>query len=151
MATRVPALIQLSDPRVAAQLVEYYKQNSSPVCICYLDATKAFDRVNHWLPFKKLLDRNMPLHIVRLLVCWYRTQRFNVQWGGCSSKGFSAANGVPQGGILSPWLFNIYIADMSPFPTPMPAVNLAGCLLIIFLMLMIWPSLVPRHPGYRNC
>ena len=95
------------------QTIEYYKQNSSPVFICYLDATKAFDRVNHWLLFKKLLDRNMPLHIVRLLVCWYRTQRFNVQWGGCSSKCFSAANGVPQGGILSPWLFNIYIDDLS--------------------------------------
>ena len=39
----------------------------------------------------------------------------------------------------------------SPFPTPMPAVHLAGCMLIIFLMLMIWPSLVRRHPGYRNC
>ena len=69
------------------QTIEYYKQNSSPVFICYLDAIKAFDRVNHWLLFKNLLDRNMPLHIVRLLVCWYRTQRFNVQWGGCSSKG----------------------------------------------------------------
>ena len=89
------------------QTIEYYKQNSSPVCICYLDATKSFDRVNHWLLFKKLLNRNMPLHIVSLLVCWYRTLHFNVQWGGCSSKCFSAANGVPQGGILSPWLFNI--------------------------------------------
>ena len=49
--------------------IEYYKQNSSPVCICYLDATKVFDRVNHWLLFKKLLHRNMPLHIVGLLVC----------------------------------------------------------------------------------
>ena len=97
------------------QTIEYYKQNSSPVFICYLDANKAFDRVNHWLLFKKLLDRNMPLHIVRLLICWYRTQRFNVQWGGCSSKCFSAANGVPQGGILSPWLFNIYIDDLSIF------------------------------------
>ncbi len=95
------------------QTIEYYKQNSSPVFICYLDATKAFDRVNHWLLFKKLLDRNMPLHIVRLLVCWYRIQRFNVQWGGCSSKCFSAANGVPQCGIISPWLFNIYIDDLS--------------------------------------
>ena len=82
--------------------------------LCYLDATKVIDRVNHWLLFKHLLDRNLPLHIIRLLVCWYRTQRFNVQWGGCSSKCFSAANGVPQGGILSPWLFNIlYIDDLS--------------------------------------
>ena len=47
--------------------IEYYKQNSSPVLLCYLDATKAFDRVNNWLLFKKLLDRNTPLHIVRLL------------------------------------------------------------------------------------
>ena len=54
----------------------------------------------------------MPLHILRLLVCWYRTQRFNVQWGGCSSKCFSAANGVHQGGILSLRLFNIYIDDL---------------------------------------
>ena len=92
------------------QPLEYYKQNSSPDM---LPGTKAFDRVNHCLLFKKLLDRNMTLHIGRLLVCWYRTPRFNVQWGGCSSKCFSAANGVPHGGILSPWLFNIYIDVLS--------------------------------------
>ena len=78
------------------QTIECYKQNSSPVCICYLDATKAFDRVKHWLLFKKLLDRNMPLHIVRLLVCWYRTQSFNVQWGGCSSKCFFGGQWCPS-------------------------------------------------------
>ena len=40
------------------QDIAYYKHNSSPVCIiCYLHATMAFDRVNHWLLLKKLLDR----------------------------------------------------------------------------------------------
>ena len=83
------------------QTIEYYNQNSSPVFIWYLDATKVFDRVNHCLLSKKLLDLTMPLHIVRLLVCWYRTQRVTVQWDGCSSKCFSAANGVPQGGYFA--------------------------------------------------
>ena len=41
------------------QTIEYYKLNPSPVLICYMDATKAFDRVNHWLLFKKLLDREV--------------------------------------------------------------------------------------------
>ena len=35
------------------QTIDYYKRNSSPVFICYLDASKAFDRVNHWCLFKK--------------------------------------------------------------------------------------------------
>jgi len=30
------------------QITEYYNQRSSLVYICYLDASKAFDRINHW-------------------------------------------------------------------------------------------------------
>ena len=41
------------------QIIEYYCNHSSPAYICYLDASKAFDRVNHWKLFKKLLDRVM--------------------------------------------------------------------------------------------
>ena len=33
------------------QTIDYDKRNSSPVLICYLDASKAFDRVNHWCLF----------------------------------------------------------------------------------------------------
>ena len=36
-----------------------------------MDASKAFDRVNHWLLFKKLIDRGMPLIFVRILMEWY--------------------------------------------------------------------------------
>ena len=34
----------------------------------FLDASKAFDRVEHWSLFKKLIGRNVPLVVVRLLV-----------------------------------------------------------------------------------
>ena len=33
-----------------------------------LDASKAFDRVNFWLLFQKLLSRNVPLFIVEYLL-----------------------------------------------------------------------------------
>ena len=35
------------------QTIDCYKRNSSPLFICYLDASKAFDRVNHWCLFKQ--------------------------------------------------------------------------------------------------
>ena len=95
------------------EVTNYYLQNSSPVFICYLDASKAFDRVNHWKLFEKLLDRGMDLYLVKLLSFWYESQRFHVRWGGSISTGFNVSNGVRQGGILSPYLFNVYTDGLS--------------------------------------
>ena len=36
-----------------------------------------------------------------------------VRWGVCISDSFKVTNGVHQGGILSPQLFNIYIDGLS--------------------------------------
>ena len=95
------------------EISDYYLRNNSPVFLCYLDASKAFDRVNHWKLFDKLLNRNMDLHIVKLLVSWYRSQLFHCQWGNYVTDGFTVSNGVRQGGILSPFLFNLYIDSLS--------------------------------------
>ena len=39
--------------------------------VTMLHSSKAFDRVNFWLLFQKLLSRNVPLFIVRILAMWY--------------------------------------------------------------------------------
>jgi len=38
------------------QTVAYYRETDSPVYLCFLDARKAFDRVNHWTLHRELLD-----------------------------------------------------------------------------------------------
>ena len=75
--------------------------------------TKAFDRVNHYKLFNKLLNRGVPGYLVRILVFWYSNQTMCVRWGNMMSKGFKVTNGVRQVGILSPYLFNIYMDDLS--------------------------------------
>ena len=86
---------------------------TSPVYTCFLDASKAFDRINNWTLFKKLIDCNVPLLIVRILLFWYEMQLVCVKWGKSVSQYFSIVNGVRQGGILSPKLFALYMNGLS--------------------------------------
>ena len=81
--------------------------------MCFMDASKAFDRVNHWTLFKKLIDRGTPLIFVRIIMQWYTTQKACVRWGSALSDNFLITNGVRQGGILSPLFFNVYMDCLS--------------------------------------
>ena len=76
-------------------------------------SSKAFDRVNFWLLFQKLLSRNVPLFIVRILAMWYTHQKMCIRWGNAISPSFTVSNGVKQGGIISPILFNVYMDGLS--------------------------------------
>ena len=46
-------------------IIKYYTRQNSPVHTCFLSASKAFDRINHWTLLKKLIDCNVPLLIVK--------------------------------------------------------------------------------------
>ena len=74
---------------------------------------KAFDRVNHWVMFKKMKDRQIPSIFIRMLLVWYRKQLIFVKRGCCTSSSFKVTNGVRQCIIMSPKLFAIYVDDLT--------------------------------------
>ena len=61
----------------------------------------------------KLTQRGVPGYIVRVLIYWYAHQKMQIKWGGSISAPFGVGNGVRQGGILSPILFNLSVNDLS--------------------------------------
>ena len=91
---------------IVKNVVSRYIHNGSAVLGCFLDASKAFDMVDHGVLFCTLRDRGLPLPILRFMLSWYATQ---VRWGTCLSDVFHVSNGVRQGSVLSPVLFAVYL------------------------------------------
>ena len=85
------------------------------VFACFVDFSKAFDTVNYWKLFNKLLDDNINRSIVSLLAYWYSHQQTTttcVLWKTTVSRAFRIGNGTRQGGVLSPYLFVRYIREL---------------------------------------
>ena len=95
------------------EFIEYYKNRGTTVYVTFLDASKAFHRLNYWLLFDKLIKKNIPFFIIKLLCFRYTHQQMFVRWGNTISTHFTVANGVKQGRVISPILFNIYMDKLS--------------------------------------
>ena len=65
------------------------------------------------LALKQLGARGIPGYILRILIYWYKNQDMCIRWGDAYSAKLKVTNGVRQGGILSPYLFNVYVDELS--------------------------------------
>lgn len=97
---------------VLRETIRSYTTNGSNVHAAFLDLSKAFDKVNHSILPLKLLEAGVSKLIVNLIIDMCNNQYVNVIFEEIKSASWKIGNGVRQGGIISPLLFNFYINDI---------------------------------------
>jgi len=93
----------------ARKIVENFTKHGSTVNLCSRDISKAFDVVNHKKLYNKLLDKNVPLKLINILICWYSKMETCVRWGNTLSHSIRLTSGVRQGFVLVPSLLALYV------------------------------------------
>lgn len=84
----------------------------------FLDMERAFDTVWHaGLIYKLGTIFNFPLHIVSLISSYLTNRTFQVRLETATSSLKELTAGVPQGTVLSPFLYTLYTSDFPKYPT----------------------------------
>ena len=100
------------------KIVDEITKTGNTVNICSIDLSKAFDKVNHFGMYIKLMKRLVPTALLELLENWMSGCFAYVKWNNSCSLVFSVCSGVRQGAVLSPLLFAVYIDEIGKLCDP---------------------------------
>lgn len=84
----------------------------SQVDVIYTDFEKAFDRVDHIILRRKLQELGICGDLLRWMESYLRNRCQAVVVGGHCSDFIDIPSGVPQGSILAPLLYAVYLYDV---------------------------------------
>ena len=89
-------------------IIEKAREFQKNIYFCFIDYAKAFDCVDHNKLWKTLQEMGIPDHLICLLRNLYAGQEATVRTGHGTTNWFQIGKGVYRGGILSPYLSNLY-------------------------------------------
>ena len=89
-------------------IMEKHRERCHNLYMCFIDYRKAFDTVDHETLWKALFEMGFPTHIIHLIKDLYDNQKAVVRTTYGMTDFFNIGQGVRQGCILSPHLFNVY-------------------------------------------
>lgn len=97
--------------RVSEHISHHLNLNES-TGMFLLDIEKAFDTVWHAGLLHKLVKLELPISMVKLIQSYLRNRKFMVHIGNVKSSIQTVPAGVPQGSILGPYLFLLFLNDI---------------------------------------
>ncbi|NEO82313.1 reverse transcriptase domain-containing protein [Moorena sp. SIO4G3] len=97
------------------QFIEDGYENKLITGAVFVDLTAAYDTVNHRALLLKVAQTVKNTSVVRIIESLLVNRRFFVEMDGKRSRWRRQNNGLPQGSVLAPMLFNIYTNDQPQF------------------------------------
>lgn len=90
------------------RIAEYGREKRLVVYKCYIDFTKAYDKVDRDVLWKILILLGVPKNLVELIKSLHVGAKATARMDGEFSEEFELRVGLKQGSIFAPLLFNIY-------------------------------------------
>ncbi|CAH0551137.1 unnamed protein product [Brassicogethes aeneus] len=81
-----------------------------------LDLSKAFDKVWHVGLLVKMINMEISPPMVKIIASYLKNRSFSTKFNGAASQVHPIRAGVPQGSVLGPTLFNLFMTDLPRTP-----------------------------------